>query len=182
MEVKAELKDVTRNLFTQKYQLTFEVEGDVKTALDDITGKMLRLTAVKWREKRSLDSNAYMWLLTDKIAQKLGSTREEIHREQMMKYGIADELDGRPIVIMLSASVDISLIDGYWKFYKSLDMAQGFNYYYRIKRSSEYDTKEMTYFLSHVVEDAKDLGIETATPDELERMKELYEANKKRSH
>lgn len=43
-----------------------------------------------------------------------------------------------------------------------------------IKGSSEYDTVEMSHFIDRIVEEAKELGIETATPDELERMKQEW--------
>ena len=43
-----------------------------------------------------------------------------------------------------------------------------------IKGSSEFDTSEMSYFIDQIVEEAQELGIETATPDELERMKQEW--------
>ena len=43
--------------------------------------------------------------------------------------------------------------------------------FYRIYRgSSTYDSKEMSLLIEGTVSDAKDLGIETIPPDELERM------------
>ena len=158
METKAKLKNVTRDWLTKKFQLTFEVEGDVTNALDDITGKILRLTAKQWKERRSLDSNAYMWLLTSKIAQAAGSSREFEHKRQLLEFGILDSVEGSPIVITLHKKVDM-----------------------RIKPTHEYDSREMSDFLEHVVEEAKELGIETATPEELERMAQLYEQNSKRN-
>ncbi len=179
MESKAELKAVTRDWITKKFQLTFEVESDVENALDSITGKTLRLTAIQWREKRSLDSNAYMWLLTSKIAQALGSDRDTEHKRQMLQFGVIDSIEDSAIVITLHKKVDIDLLDGYWKFYK--ESRDGcFKSYMRIKPTHEYDSKEMSYFLERVIEEAKELGIETATPEELERMAQLYEQNSKR--
>lgn len=180
MEAKASLKQVTRDWISKRFQLTFEVEGDVTNALDDITDKPLRLKAVKWREKRSLDSNAYMWLLEDKIAKVIDSTREEVHRLNVLEYGPIDEIDGSPIVITLKSKVDISHIDGYWKLFKVSEDGT-FKGYYRIKPTHEYDTKEMSEYLDRVIEAAKELGIETATPEELARMEQLYEQNKKRA-
>ena len=45
-----------------------------------------------------------------------------------------------------------------------------------IKGSSEYNTAEMSRFIDRIVEEAQELGIETATPDELERMKQEWGA------
>lgn len=175
MEVKAELKAVTRDWISKRFQLTFEVEGDVINALDDITGKQLRLTAKQWKNKRSLDSNAYMWVLTDKIARALGSTRDEEHKRQVLTYGVVDITDDDcSIIVTLHSKVDVDLIDGYWRLYKQSGDGR-FKSYMRIKPTHEYDTKEMSDFLEHIIEEAKELGIETATPEELERMAQLYE-------
>jgi hypothetical protein len=42
------------------------------------------------------------------------------------------------------------------------------------KGSSEYDTREMSILLQGVVEEAKALGIETMTKDEIEHLKEMW--------
>ena len=68
-------------------------------------------------------------------------------------------------------SVDMSKISGHWKYIKDNGT---FASYLMIKGSSEYDTAEMSHFIDRIVEEAKELGIETATPDELERMKQEW--------
>ena len=65
----------------------------------------------------------------------------------------------------------MSKIEGHWKFYKSNGK---FDSYLMIKGSSEYNTAEMSHFIDMVVQEAKELGIETLTPDELERMKQAW--------
>ena len=44
-----------------------------------------------------------------------------------------------------------------------------------IRGTSTYNTAEMSHFLDMVVQEAKDLGIETATPEQIEEYKRLYE-------
>jgi hypothetical protein len=43
-----------------------------------------------------------------------------------------------------------------------------------IKGSSEYDTKEMSRFIDGIVAEAKELGIETLPPAELETMMKAW--------
>lgn len=50
-----------------------------------------------------------------------------------------------------------------------------------IKGTSEYDTKEMSVFIDGVVSEAKELGIQTETPEEIERLKALWQTNEKAS-
>lgn len=45
--------------------------------------------------------------------------------------------------------------------------------------SSEYDTKQMSDLINGTVNDAKDLGIETLTDDEITEMMELWRQNEK---
>ena len=43
-----------------------------------------------------------------------------------------------------------------------------------MRGSHTYDTKEMSRLIDGTVEEAKELGIETMTPDQIERMKSLW--------
>ena len=48
-------------------------------------------------------------------------------------------------------------------------------YWYRVYRGSHtYDSKEMSQLIEGTVSDCKMWGIETATPDEIRRMEELW--------
>jgi hypothetical protein len=68
----------------------------------------------------------------------------------------------------VKSGVDMSKIEGHWKFYKSNGK---FDSYLMIKGSSKYDSAEMSKFIDQIIYEAKELGIETMTPAELERMK-----------
>ena len=46
--------------------------------------------------------------------------------------------------------------------------------------SSQYDTAQMSHLIDGLVSECREAGIETATPDELRHMLELYEQNRKR--
>lgn len=46
--------------------------------------------------------------------------------------------------------------------------------FYRIKGSSQYNTREMSRLIDGLVSECKECGIETLTPEELERMMVQY--------
>jgi hypothetical protein len=106
--------------------------------------------------------------LCTKIAEVVKSSKEEVYEELLRKYGLVDE----EVVITVKSTVDMSRIEGHWLKIKDNGTWSG---YIRIRGSSEYDSREMAHFLDMVVEDAKELGIETLPPAELERMKEDIE-------
>lgn len=131
-----------------------------------------RLKLVKWHEKRSLNANAYAWVLISKIAEKVGSSKDEIYDKMLQDYGTIDE-EFPPLTII--ADADISILKDHFKLFETNMVGdRKFNSYFRIKGSSEMDSKEMARFIDNIVEDAKGFGIETATPDEIQRMKEQW--------
>lgn len=167
--MRARLKDLSRDYVTGKARLTFEVDG----VLPEIPDGDLDVKVKKWREARSKDANSYYWVLVNQIAAVIGATKDEIHAENVQRYGYFDD---PPIVVTVPAKTDMNKVEGYWKLYK--DNGQ-FKAYLRIRGTHEYDTAEFSRFLDHVIEDCKELGIETDTPDELARM-EGYEQQSKR--
>ena len=174
METVGRLTNVSRTFDGKSIVLTFEVEQDAAKQIEDIRKiDKLRIKAVKYKEKRSLDANAYAWVLMTKIANHpdVSSSKEEIYEEMLQKYGALFEDEDGYVTVTVKKTVDMSKIDGHWKFIKDNGK---FASYIMIKGSSEYDTAEMSHFIDNIVDEAKELGIETATPDELERMKQEW--------
>ena len=90
------------------------------------------------------------------------------YEEMLQKYGYFYKDDNGYITVTVKAEVDMSKIQGHWKFYSGNGE---FSAYLMIKGSSQYDSAEMAKFIDRIVDEAKELEIETLTPDELERMK-----------
>lgn len=107
------------------------------------------------KEKRSLQANAYCWKLCTEIANVLGTTKDEVYLEELKRYGQS----------MLIPTAKDSKPDGYFKYYefegKRLLNGRELNFYKVFKGSSEYDSKEMSILLDGIVQDAKELDIET---------------------
>lgn len=127
----------------------------------------------KYREKRSLNSNSYCWVLIEKLAQKMKLSKDEVYLKMLRDYGtIATDSDGEKIIFSVKASVDVSK---YFKYFKFLGDSKDwkFKHYFVIKGSSEYDRKEMILFLDGIIETCKDLEIETMTPSEIEKLNKM---------
>lgn len=142
--------------------------------VDDVIPKLLKLDRdtlydfkiTKHREKRSLDANAYYWLLLGQIADAMKVYKEELHIDYLKHYGVRTQ-------VMLPIKGN-----GYFKYY-DLDGIREVNkkrfYVYNVyKPSSEMNTKEMSKLIDGVVQEAKAIGIETMTPDELRILKEEW--------
>ena len=169
MEATGKLHSVNRDWQTGKIIISFELNEEPKEAINKLTlCEKLCIIAKKFRQKRSLDANAYCWVLMTKIAEVIDSSKDEVYEDMLQKYGFLYQDDEGYIPVTVKAGVDMSKIQGHWKFYKSNGK---FDSYLMIKGTSEYDSAEMAKFIDRIIEEAKELGIETLTPAELERMK-----------
>lgn len=172
METTGKLTGASRTFDGHGIILTFEVDAGAAKQIESLTKQdRLRIKAVKYKECRSLDANAYAWVLMTRIADVVESSKEEIYEDMLQKYGSVYEDEEGYITITVKKSVDMSKIDGHWKYIKDNGI---FASYLMIKGSSEYDTAEMSRFIDRIIEEAKGLGIETATPEEVERMKQEW--------
>lgn len=131
------------------------------------------------KRRRSLNANAYYFkLVTDCAYQKsIGVT--EYHNDNLANLGIPwlDEDDNR--LWFLQKDTD------WWRKQKETHFCptdqtedrKGVTYrwFYLLKPSHLFNTKEMSMLIDGIVQDAKSLGIETLTPDEIERLKQQWQ-------
>jgi hypothetical protein len=124
----------------------------------------------EYKEKRSLNSNGYAWVLITKIADVLRNSKEEVYLEMLKRYGQSE-------IVSVLSSIDVT---GYFKYYEvagtSTLNSKEFTHYKVYKGSSEYDTREMSILIDGIVSEAKELGIETLPPEEIENLKNMWRA------
>lgn len=124
-----------------------------------------RFTIKEYRERRSLDQNAYAWKLITEIGNALRKSKEEVYLQMLKDYGQGE-------IVSILSSINPK---GYFKYYESIGTGivnnKEFTHYKIYKGSSEFDRKEMSIFIDGIVQECKQLGIETLTPDEIARLK-----------
>lgn len=138
-------------------------------------GKYVAELKVK-RNSRSLDANAYFHVLVGKISEALGLGFEEVKTNLVTEYGaFARDEDGLKVGFKLPSSVDVESIYRYVKQFDTREEnGKTFNCYIVFKQTHLMDSKEFSRLIDGTVYEAKQLGIETLTPLELERMKEEW--------
>lgn len=171
-----ECKDL-RVFPSEKGALVQFITSDRKTAekayLEAQNGKEFEATIRRKRRKRSLDANAYLWVLCDKIAAALQSTKEEIYRELVRSVGVFTD------IAVTNPAVESFV--GCWESRGTGWIAEAeestllnckrVRCYYG---TSVYDTKEMARIIDEAVVQAKELGIETMTPDEIAELEQKW--------
>ncbi len=171
MEFTGRLSGITCDYATGIYTVLLQVNetGAVLGKYDDFKDlERVSVSVKRYRKKRSLDANAYAWVLMSHMASLLATSKEEVYEEMLRRYGVLYEDEEGYLTITVKADVDMSKIEGHWFLIKEKG---NFKAYAMIKGSSRYDTKEMSVFIDGIVSEAKELGIETLTPRELEEMK-----------
>lgn len=153
---------------------------DIIDALQDVrVGEEYDLIVKKHSNPRSLNANSYHWVLCEKMAKKLRTSKYEVHNQLMADYG-TDWLDegGKHIYVMMKD--DGSYLRSETMHYRPTDAVEDRNgtqyrWFILLLPSHLMDTKQMSALIDGTVSDAKEMGIETKTPDEIERMKALWD-------
>jgi hypothetical protein len=144
-------------------------------------GKLLEIDLHQQKKKRSLDANSYAWVLITKIADALRTSKEELYIEMLKRYGQREKelisiIDDEKALEMIHKAlnnhccvVGEGTVNG--KEFKHLAILIG---------SSQYDSRSMAILIDGIVSEAKELGIETMTPKELQELKDSWQIDAER--
>ena len=137
-----------------------------------LDGRELDLSLKEFKPKRSLNANAYMWALIGKIAEVLRISQDEVYHRMLCDYGTLEKGDGCVQYVSIRADAKLTgWLYVHTKPIKTVDLeGKKFTHYALIKGSSDYNTREMSFLLDGVIYEAKELGIEVMTSEELERL------------
>lgn len=173
MEFSGTIKGISNDYVTGELNIIFSV-NEKATVIPEYEKlkdcKKLRIKAVQYREKRSNDANAYLWVMLQNMAEVLKSDKWSLYLQMLKKYGQFTYIVVKP-----------NAVDGVKKQWRECEelgeidvngttAVQMLCYY----GSSTYDTKEMSVLIDGVVSECEELGIETKSPEEIRQMKERW--------
>lgn len=183
MELIGTIKGLTVDVVTGETIITFatkqkpkEIEGEFIKLKD----KLLDIKAKMHREKRSINANAYFHLLVGKIAGELNCTTTFIKNQLIADYGQMLFMDDDIVSIKTQLAPEIMQEQSHLhtKYIGCKTEGEKVLYFYHVYRgSSTYNTKEMSLLIDGTVNAAKELGIETMTPTELQKIKALWKGD-----
>lgn len=176
--------DLKMDYYRRKAYITFEVNENPQ-GIEELKDTELKIKIVRKKDTRSLDSNDYFHVLNRKLAQKLRKSEAYMKNELLARYGqkqFLDEMEEHPAIIttqippedfmkkeFLHTSCCDIRVKGDTTWYS----------YYVLRGSHTYNSAEMARLIQGTIEDCKEQGIETATPDEIARMQSLWENRSK---
>ena len=124
--------------------------------------------------KRSLDANAYMWRLCDEIAKKVQSTRTDIYKLAVQQVGKFEYLMMHNEAVERFIEVWELKGTGWFANVHHAADVPGCTVVQAFYGSSSYETDEMSRLIDYIVQEAKELGIETMPEDEMKRLIGLW--------
>jgi hypothetical protein len=165
-EIESVKRDMDGNLL-----VTFAIEDtqEAEISLEKLKGKELTVEAKKHSLKRSLNANAYFWKLCDEIAKAIGSDKDTVYLMQLGHYGVFVDLQlDREVLPELMRTYR------YVEEFNEGDEKTAFTRCYI--GSSNYDSAEMARLIDGTVNDAKELGIETWSQEEIEKLTSMWQS------
>ena len=177
MKITGQIADLSFDFKTGKPKVTLLLNEKQAflDGVDELRGcDKLSVELKKYRPRRSLDANAFCWLLLGKLAENQGVPVDEIYRHYIREIG------GNADVVCIKNEALPKLQEA-WKrcglgwftevFPSKIDGCTNVLLY---RGSSEFDSAMMTRFIDNIVQDCKAVGVETATPEELALLKERW--------
>lgn len=173
-DLTGKLTNISLSYATGKPLLTLEVNEDRET-LSQIYAELkdaerLTIKLGKQGKRRSLDANAYCWVLISKLAEKLNVPKTDIYRQAIREIG------GNSDTVCVQDKAVETLCSGWSRnglgwltdtFKSKLDGCTNVTLYYG---SSTYDTAQMSRLINNIVEECRLQGIETKCREELESL------------
>lgn len=167
MAFTGEFSSIGKDLTTGKYIVSILVNEDVRAVYEKLNGINISIDIKKYRKRRSLNANSFLWVILQKMAVKLGTSKDELYIEMLDRYGVYTHIVVKPNMV--------DKVKNEWRTVRVLgnvtvgkEIGTQLQCYFG---SSTYDTKEMSKLIDGIVSECEDLEIETLPPNQLERMK-----------
>lgn len=176
-EFSGRLTNLSFSYQTGNPLLTFEVE-EKQSALNmaeaSLNGGKLAIKVAEFKKKRSLDCNAYAWVLIGKIAEKTNVPKHEVYRS------VIREIGGNSDTVCIQDHAVEQLCAGWqrngigWITDTMPSKLEGCTNVVLYYGSSTYDSEQMARMTSLLKQDCDALGIETKSPAELASLLESW--------
>ncbi len=178
MQTTGIITDINIDYKTRKPKISLLLDTKEIEVVEQLKNEnKLNIELKKYRKQRSLDANAYCWLLCDKIAKELSKDGTIVTKEAIYKDAITQIGTFEPFIVQ---EVSFEKFKRIWEKQglgfivqevSKKDKCIKVHCYYG---SSTYDSKEMSLLIELLVDLAKSLNIETKPQEEINSLLESW--------
>ena len=177
LKLTGKIKELSQGYTSGKMILSLEIneQRDLLEGYDELSAReKISIDLTPFKEKRSLDANAYLWKLLGELAKVLKIGNEEIYRHYIREMGIYDVLPVRNDSVERFCEAwkkqGIGWIAEPIKESKIPNYTNVIAFY----GSSVYNKYEFSRLVNQVVEDCKEQGIPTEPQERIDALVEAY--------
>ena len=185
MESKGRIISFRPNTLHNKTKLEIEIDTADDHTLQDIERLMkgdVKAIIKTWREGRSRNANNYFYVLVEKLADALRVSKPYIHNLMLRKYGQLERIDGKPVWVVLPETDDVARkVDEDETLHvrptdqvKEGNDGRMYRTYLLLKGSHDLNTRDFSILLDGIISECHEVGVDTATPEEITRMKAMW--------
>lgn len=131
------------------------------------------------KRRRSLDSNAYAWVLIGKLQDKLHIPKEDIYKSLIKEIGSYEVIPVKNEAVERFSQAWSKNGLG-WITETTKSKLEGFTNIIAYYGSSSYNTSEMSRLIELIVQECKQQDIETMTPNELKSLLESWDKHEQK--
>lgn len=178
VKLQGKITNISLDYLTHKPKIELQLNRQEDLFTDDfekLKDKDLDIELKIHHEKRSLNANAYLWILCDKIAKEINRTKEYVYKRAIKDVGQFEILPIKDIAVDKFISAWTSRGLGWLCESIGDSKFRGFKNVIAYYGSSVYDTKTMARLIDNIVEEARGLGIQTITDEEFKSMINEYD-------
>ena len=179
MKLTGKIIDVSLDYLTKKPKITFQIKNQYDILNEEFNKfskeEEIDIELCEYKKQRSNDANAYCWVLCQKIAEVVNSTKINVYRKAISEVGQFE-------ILPLKNEAVQTFIDAWSKrgigwLCQSIGESKfrGFTNVVAYYGSSIYDTKSMSKLINWLVEEARGLGIKTLEDIEIEKLIEEWD-------
>lgn len=135
--------------------------------------KLYDVKITEYSDKRTKTMNSYYWVLVTQLANVLRTSKDELHAELIKRYSQRD-------YISLLANIKPSDYFPYYEYQSTFKHNNNtFRSYLVFKRSSDMNKHEFSILLDGLISECKEVGINTMTPEEIDKLGYLEEKSRR---
>lgn len=141
-----------------------------------------RYEITPYSEPRSKNVNSYMWVLCDKIAQKLGGimTKEDVYRRAVQSVGIYKLFEYMKPDQAATLEKAWQKLGTGWLTQSDWEQDGETMWVRAYYGSSVYNRKQMSRLVDYIVEDARSIGVPTEPEEKIKSLLQEWEEHEKR--
>lgn len=168
------IEDISIDYKTQKPKILLMLnERESLSSIEELKEDKLSIEIKKYKNKRSLDANAYMWALISKLEEKLNISKDIIYKDAIRNIGVYEVIPVKNEAV--ERFIEAWTKNGLgWVCETTKSKLEGYTNILAYYGSSTYNTAEMSRLIDFVVQECKQLNIETMTPEQLNILKEEW--------